>query len=190
MQPRVAVLHHPHAFFPPDLSRQVGDHSELIWVIDETCVDDPTTRFLPRLGTVVDIAGLDDDRAAALLGDHEIDGVVSFVDDHIERAAAFAHRLGLRYHTPETASRVVDKRLQREAFQRAGVPGPRLCPAPASLSASDVTDLSRQITYPAVLKTEHGSGSLGRVPRPLGQDAGRVQVVVGRLGGQGEDGVT
>ncbi len=160
MQRRVAVLHHPHAFFPPDLSQQVGDHAELIWVVDESCVGDTTTRFLKRLGTVVDIVGLDADQAAARLAEHEIDGVVSFVDDHIELAAALAERLGLRYHTPEVAARVVDKRLQRAAFQRAGIPGPSMWALPTRLSTAETAAVISEINFPAVLKPEHGSGSV------------------------------
>jgi biotin carboxylase len=160
VRPKVAVLHHPHAFFPVDLSQQVGDHAELVWVADESCVGDTTTRFLKRLGTVVDIVGLDDDQAAQRLAEQGIQGVVAFVDDHIERAAAFAERLGLRYHTPETAARVVDKRLQRAAFHAAGIPNPGLWALPASLTASETAEVVNQIVFPAVLKPEHGSGSV------------------------------
>lgn len=160
MRPRVAVLHHPHAFFPPDLSRQIGDHAELIWVVDESCVGHQSTRFLKRLGPVVDIVGLDAEQAASRLAEDRIEGVVSFVDDHIELAAALAARLDLRFHTPEVAARVVDKRLQRDAFQRAGIPGPRMWPVPARLTVSQTADVVGQITFPAVLKPEHGSGSV------------------------------
>jgi biotin carboxylase len=160
VRPKVAVLHHPHAFFPPDLSRQVGEHAELIWVVGESCVGDASTRFVKRLGTVVDIVGLDAGEAARRLGEHGIQGVVSFVDDHIELAAALAERLGLRYHTPSVAARVVDKRLQRAAFQEAGIPGPGMWALPASLTSAETAELVNEMNFPAVLKPEHGSGSV------------------------------
>ena len=154
------MLHHPRSFFPLDLSRQVGDHADLIWVVDEACAGDLTTRLAQRLGTVVDIVGLDADRAARRLADHGVEGVVSFVDDHIELAAALAERLDLRYHTPEVAARVVDKWLQREAFERAGIAGPAMWAVPAGLTWPEARDVADRVNYPAVLKTEHGSGSV------------------------------
>lgn len=160
MRPRVAVLHHPRSFFPTDLSHQVGKSVEILWVVDELCVEDSTSiRLMRRLGTVVDIAGLDVDQAAARLADHKPDGIVSFVDDHVERAAALAARLGLTYHTPEVAAILVDKCRQRAAFHDAGLAGPDFWPMPAGLSASDAELLARRITYPAVLKPAEGSGS-------------------------------
>jgi hypothetical protein len=84
MPPRVAVLHHPGSFFPLDLVREVGDLAELVWVVDETSAGDVVTkRLLPRLGSVVDISGADIDTAESLLRDEGIEGIVTFVDDHL-----------------------------------------------------------------------------------------------------------
>jgi hypothetical protein len=181
VQPKVAVLHHPHSFFPPDLSRQVGEHAQLIWVVDESCAGDISTRFLKRLGTVVDIAGLDADQAASRLGEHGIQGVVSFVDDHIEFAAALAERLGLRYHTPAVAARVVDKRLQRVAFQEAGIPGPGMWALPASLTEAETADVVSRINFPGVVKPGHGSGS---VNMQLLQSADELMALLRANGGE------
>jgi biotin carboxylase len=160
VRPKVAVLHHPRSFFPTDLHHQVGDIFEVLWVADQSCVEDAATiRLMRRLGTVVDIAGLDVDQAAGRLAEHAPEGIVTFVDDHVELAAALAARLGLTYHTPEVAKTLVDKRLQRAALHEAGVPGPGFWPLPAGLTSSEAEDLSRQITYPAVLKPAEGSGS-------------------------------
>jgi biotin carboxylase len=160
VRPRVAVLHHPRSFFPTDLSNQVGDSADVLWVVDELCVEDSTSiRLMRRLGTVVDIAGLDVEQAASRLAEHKPDGIVSFVDDHVELAAALAARLDLTYHTPEVAATLVDKRRQRAALHGAGIAGPDFWPMPAGSTSSDVTELSKQITYPAVLKPAEGSGS-------------------------------
>jgi hypothetical protein len=153
-------MHHARSFFPLELFQQVGESAELLWVVSDTLSDDPTTlRLLRRLGTVVDITGLDLDQAAASLADHRPEGIVSFVDDHVRTAAGLAARLGLPYHSPEVADTVVDKRLQRLALQRAGIPGPRFWPVAAALTPGQVAELGRQITYPAVLKPAEGSGS-------------------------------
>src|SRR5580658_9657986 len=99
--PRIAVLHHARSFFPLDLFQRTRQSAQLIWVLDDAFVGDTATaRLLRRIGTVVDIAGLDDDAAAELIAQAEPDGILSFVDDQIPRAAALAQRLGLRYHTP------------------------------------------------------------------------------------------
>jgi len=160
VSPRVAVLHHERSFFPLDLFHEVGDSAELLWVVDGSSSDDATTgRLLRRLGSVVDIAGLDLDQAAKCLAEHDPDGIVSFVDDHIETAAALAASLGLPYHTPEVAGILVDKRRQRSTLQKAGIPGPRFWSVPAGITSLQAADLARRIVYPAVLKPAEGSGS-------------------------------
>ncbi|MGO8872396.1 MAG: ATP-grasp domain-containing protein [Acidimicrobiales bacterium] len=109
----------------------------------------------------MDTAGLDVDRTATCLAKYRPEGIVSFVDDNIETAAALAARLGLRYHTPEVAKILVDKRLQRAAFQKAGIPGPNFWTVTAGLPRTEVAQLAARMTYPAVLKPAEGSGSRG-----------------------------
>jgi biotin carboxylase len=145
-----------------DLFEQVGGWADLLWVVDGASAGDPTlVRLLRRLGTVVDISRLGPDAAARVLCPHRPDGIVSFVDDHVEAAAALAVRLGLTYHSPEVARTVVDKRLQRAALDAAGVPGPRNWTVPAGLPMADTARLAAQVCYPAVLKPAEGSGSRG-----------------------------
>ncbi len=152
-------MHHAHSFFPLDLVDQVGESTELIWVVDTSSVNPVTNKLLQRLGRVVDTAGLDLDRTASVLADLRPDGIVSFVDDHIETAAALAARLHLRYHSPEVARTLVDKRLQRATLHRAGIPGPAFWSVPARITSTTAADLADRITYPAVLKPAKGSGS-------------------------------
>jgi biotin carboxylase len=160
----VAVLHHATSFFPPDLAQQLGDAIEVLWVVvDSTQLDRTAERLLHRLGPVVDLTGLGTDEAAALLAEYRPDGIVSFVDDHLELAAALAELLGLRYHTPAVAHTLADKCLQRAALDRAGVAGPAFWPLPAGLGPDELTTLAATITYPAVLKPAAGSGSRGIV---------------------------
>jgi hypothetical protein len=169
--PRIAVLHHPRSFFPLDLFEQVGNAAELLWVVDGTgtasgggpatgpATDGDVGRLLRRLGTVVDIGGLSIGDAAAELEALRPDGIVTFVDDLVETSAALAARLGLRYHSPEVARILVDKRLQRACLDRAGIPGPAFWPVDAGITPDEIVGLADRVAYPAVLKPAEGSGS-------------------------------
>ncbi len=162
--PRIAILHHPRSLAPFGLFQAVGGAAELLWVVDDTVSGDPQLlRILSRTGTVVPIGGLDHDEASGVLATYRPDGIVSFVDDHIELAAALAERLGLPYHSPQVAANVVDKARQRVALARAGVPGPRFWQVPGGLPTDQLACLAGTIRYPGVLKPDHGSGSRGIV---------------------------
>jgi len=122
------------------------------------------------MGTVVDIAGMDLDEAARQLARHRPDGIITFVDDHLPMAAALAARLDLRYHTPDVAAVLADKRRQREALERAGIPGPRYWPVPADITRAEVDQLADRVRYPSVLKRARGSGSRDMHPVGTPQD--------------------
>jgi biotin carboxylase len=160
MRPRVAVLHHPLSFFPLDLMQQIDGYADVLWVADESASVDEL-RFMRRFGTLVDISGLDIDRAAKELGEHAPDGIVAFVDQRIELAAALAERLGLRYVSPAIARGLVDKTEQRAVLRAAGVPGPDFWVLPAGASRADRMAMAAQVVFPAVLKPAEGSGSKG-----------------------------
>jgi len=184
MPPRVAVLHHAESFFPLTLADWVGDAFDLVWVVDApTSGEDTTLRLLRKLGPVVDVTGLDPDRAAARLADEGVDGVVSFCEERIEAAAALAARLGLPFHTPEVAATVVDKARQRACFRDAGIPQPDFWPAPAGAPPEEVEALVRRVTYPAVVKPTAGSRSRGvRRVDSAGELRGLLSGAVGRTG--------
>jgi biotin carboxylase len=162
MPPRIAVMHHPRSFFPLDLFEQIRGTADLLWVLSGPERDEATDpRLLRRLGTVVDIAGMGRDQAAEALEAHRPEGIVSFVDDHIEDAAALANRLGLRYHTPEVALSVVDKRVQRTLAADAGIPGPSFRVVSQGMSTEVIGHLAAEVGFPVVLKPAKGSGSRG-----------------------------
>jgi biotin carboxylase len=162
MVPRIAVLHHPRSFFALELREMVDGVADILWVLSGPDCEGPMDpRLLRRLGTVVDIAGMGPDRAAATLAAHRPDGIISFVDDHIEDAAALAERLGLRYHTPEVARSVVDKRVQRTVLAGAGVAGPEFRVIPSGASEEEIVGLGTELGFPVVLKPARGSGSRG-----------------------------
>ena len=162
MAPRIAVMHHPRSLFAMELYGQVGGAADLLWVLsspERSALTEP--RLLNRLGTVVDIAGMGPDQAAETLGAHGPDGIVSFVDEHIEDAAALAQRLGLRYHTPEVALSVVDKRVQRTLAADAGIPGPDFRVVAPGASREQIGQLAAEVGFPVILKPGRGSASRG-----------------------------
>jgi biotin carboxylase len=162
MAPRIAVMHHPRSFFPLDLFQQVRGTADLLWVLSGPQRDGATDpRLLRRLGTVVDIAGMGVDQAAEALEAHRPEGIVSFVEEHIEDAAGLALRLGLRYHTPEVALSVVDKRVQRTLAAGAGIPCPRFRVVSQGVSTEVIGQLAAEVGFPVVLKPARGSGSRG-----------------------------
>jgi biotin carboxylase len=69
-----------------------------------------------------------------------------------------AASLGLDYHTPEVARRLVDKILQREALRSAGLPSPLCWEVPADRDPAAIEALAAEVEFPAVLKPRIGSG--------------------------------
>jgi hypothetical protein len=167
--PKIAILYHDRSFFPLDLFQQVRGSAEILWVLSSGVpIDAQMERLLRRTGSVVDLRGLEEDKATVALAVFEPDGIVSFVDDHLVTAAILAAQLGLRYHTPEVAGVLMDKRYQRDALARAGIPGPSYWTLDEEATSEQVEELALAITYPAVLKPAQGSGSRGilRISNP------------------------
>jgi biotin carboxylase len=152
-------MHHMNSFFPLELRARVGSCAELVWVVDSPSISNEMLRFVRRLGPVIDTAGRDLDSVAYELTRAGVEGVVSFVDDHIVDAALVAERLGLPYHLPQVARALVNKQVQRAALDAAGIPGPEFWSAPSGLDATQAAAFADQVTYPAVVKPAQGSGS-------------------------------
>jgi biotin carboxylase len=152
-------MHHPRSFFPLELRDQVGDCADLVWVVDTSVVPGDMVRFLRRLGPVVTSDGKDLDSLAAELVRLGVEGIVSFVDDHIVDAALLAARIGLPYHTPDVARALVNKQVQRSVLDAAGIPGPRSWSTGGGLDDAGIAAFADQVTYPAVVKPAEGSGS-------------------------------
>ena len=158
----LGVLHHERSYFPVDLREAVGDVAKLVWIlVDDSGENWLERRLLRRLGSVVDITSSDLEDAAAVLAAAGIEGIVTFVDDHLVTAAEIAQRLGLPYHTPEVARTIANKFHQRQALAAAGVPGPRFWHLPAGLDAQGLVRIAESLSYPAVVKPAHGSASRG-----------------------------
>ncbi len=157
-RPRLAVLFDHAAVSPLQLREALGDHCELIWVVDASLSEAPSVRLLERLGTVVDITGMGTDEVVTAVRAAAPDGVVGFSDRRIHLAALLADRLGLVGLSPASAATVVDKFHQRAAFAAAGLPGPRSW----RVGAADADAVAAALTgarFPVIVKPEIGEGS-------------------------------
>jgi len=138
---------------------------ELIWLVDGT---DPAVvgvgALLARFGPVVDALGASPTDAATALAEHAPHGLLTFFDARMEHVAAVAARLGLLFHSVQTAGRLADKLEQREALRSAGLPTPRIAALAAGSDRASVEALGSSVGFPAVLKPRHGSGSWHAFP--------------------------
>jgi biotin carboxylase len=123
----------------------------LVWVVGWS-TQFPPARLLSRLGEVTDVSSLSVEQSVDRIAELNVEGVVVFNDDPIRLAAAVADRLGLIFHSPETAVLLTDKLAQRQALQKAGVPVPRFVD-------TGPRGIEGEMTFPAVLKPRVGAGS-------------------------------
>jgi biotin carboxylase len=133
---------------------------DLVWVVDTADVRvGSMTRLLARFGPVIDAADRSVDEIADELGSHGVDGILALADDLLSFTAAVADRLGLPFHSPETARRLTDKAAQRAALRAGGLPSPGCWIVSAGTGDSEWTDLGSEVVFPGVLKPRRGEGS-------------------------------
>ncbi len=157
-QRTLAFVHHPESFPALQVAEAARGLCSLVWVVDTESDDSLTTaRLLPRLGQVVDVAGMDAEQAAALVSAFGPDGILTLKDSRVRFTADLAARLGLRFHSRETAARLADKHAQRLAFREAGVAVPGFETVPVADDAEGWRELASRISFPAVLKPRRES---------------------------------
>jgi carbamoylphosphate synthase large subunit len=155
---------------------------EILWLIDESDPENAvTSRLLRKVGTVVNIAGLSPEEVASVLRTHAPDGVVAYRDEDIIPLSLIAAEMGLDYHTPEVARRLVDKLLQREALRNGGLPTPLCWKVPANRSLAAIETFATTVEFPAVLKPRIGSGSKYATPVANANDLVRQVIPEGAL---------
>ena len=163
--PLLAYVYNPRSFGTLSLSESADGVCDLLWVVD-TSKDEVAqmARLLRRLGSLVDIAGLDLDAATAAIAAHEPQGILTLADDELRVAAELAERLGLPFHSPDTALRLTDKFAQRRALRDAGLVAPRSWVIEADAGDETWATLEHDASFPAVLKPRRGEGSRDTVP--------------------------
>ena len=161
-RPRLAVAYDVTSSSPLELAAAVAGRWELVWVVEADRPElGPMGRLLPRLGTVVDVAGRSPRAVAESLRDHQLGGVVAFTDSQLQVAALVADSLRLEGNPPDVVTALTDKGVQRRALGAAGIPVPAHVSLPAGSSPSDIQALVGALRYPVVVKPRRGSSSRG-----------------------------
>ena len=142
------------------LAELAADSRQLLWLIDRESEDvEAPLRVLNRLGTVVDITGLDADGAADGVASFSPDGIIAFADSDLLRASQLGIRLGLQVNSLDSVMKLTNKYAQRVALSAAGLPVPRFWPVPADLDAASRDELLFEISFPVIVKPQEGAGS-------------------------------
>jgi hypothetical protein len=87
--------------------------------------------------------------SAAILAPHKPAGLVSYFDAGLVLLAETAEHLGLPFHSPATATSLVDKLRQRQALAVAGVETPRWLALPAEPTAVALARLADDFPWRA-----------------------------------------
>ncbi len=156
----LAYVYHPRSFPTLLLSEAARGLCKLLWIVDTSNEEQASMqRLLRKLGTVVDINGLGMDDAAVAIAQFEPDGILTLADDNLRLCAELASRLGLTFHSPETALVLTDKHLQRAALERAGLEVPRSWVISPIDYQTTWSTIEHEVKYPAVLKPRRGEAS-------------------------------
>jgi biotin carboxylase len=155
MAPLLAVVFDLGSATAMDVGLAAEGLCDLVFVCDPSSAHvGQAMPVLEDFGTVVSLG--DVDRVAATLRAMGAEGIVAFGDHELAAAAAIAGRLGLPYHSPETAAVLTDKHLQRARLAAEGVDAIRF----AIIARPDEAEAAaRVVGAPAVLKPRRGSGS-------------------------------
>ncbi len=175
-QPLLAVPHGPLSVPTLQIVEAASGLCELLWLVDESVPGNAvTTRLLRKVGTVVNVADQSLEETVSVLREHAPDGVVAYRDSDILLVSLIAEELGLDYHTPEVARRLLDKLTQRETLRNGGLPSPLCWEVPADLDPAAVEAFATAVQYPAVLKPRRSSG--GRYTTPVADDGDLVRQI-------------
>ncbi len=186
-RPSLAVPYDVTSSSPLELIESLGGRCDVVWVVD---AGDPAlgawSRLLPRLGTVVDVAGRTPEDVTGELRSLGVDGVVAFTDSQLLTAASIGEALGLAGNSTGAVVALTDKVVQREALAAAGLPGPRFVAIPDSTTPRELTALLATIDAPVVIKPRRGSGSRDTVRARSRQAAEAQLTALLAAGGSGD----
>ena len=132
-RPVLAVAYGPRSVPVLQLVEAAAGRCELVWMIDDRLPEmGDMARLLRRFGTVVAIGGHSIDATVDAVGPHRPDGIATYFDAGMVDIAHLAVRLGLPFYSPETATAMVDKLVQRQMMTAAGLAVPRLWDVPTT----------------------------------------------------------
>jgi len=133
---------------------------DLVWIVNSDEMGDTLMiRFLRKLGTVVDLAGLTVQQCVENVAATRPHGIVAYTDAHITIASVLAEPLDLDYYNHVVALRLTDKVAQRQAFSDAGLPVPLCAPLSTRSTPEEVSAIIDVVTFPVIIKPRHGAAS-------------------------------
>jgi biotin carboxylase len=142
------------------LNEAALDLCDLVWLVDlSTPAMVQMARLMSRMGTVVDVANRTESQVVEDLAATAPTGLLSLSDRTAVWLSGIARTLGLDFHSPETAHRLSDKLVQRQALRAAGISTPAFADVPVDPQEADLAWLAREIGFPAVLKPRQSNGS-------------------------------
>jgi len=158
-RPLLVVAHGPNSQPPLQIAEAAAGLCEIIWLVDESVPENAlTSRLLKKVGIVMNSAGLSPEGITSLLRKYSPDGVVAYRDEDIVLLSLIAAELGLDYHTPEVAQRLVDKLSQRQALRNGGLPTPLCWEIPNDRDPAGMKALAATVEFPAVIKPRTSGG--------------------------------
>ena len=158
--PTLAVVYGDGSAPAMSLTAAAAPLCDIAWVVDSSATRDASTlRLLRKLGTVIDLAGLSEQEAAAAVRVQRPDGIVAYADAQIGIAAGLAEILGLDYYERSVAAGLLDKVVQRQALGDGGLAVPRCVVVPSDPLPEDVDAVAAMVKFPVVLKPRHGAAS-------------------------------
>ena len=165
-RPRLAIAHGESSVSAMKVAEAAEPVCDLIWLVDSRELTEPLMlRFLRKLGTTIDTAGMSEDEAADALRACRPDGIIAFAEYLIPTASAMASRLGLEYHDSVVTRRLVDKFEQRQALQDGGLPVPRFVVVPPHPTPEDVESVGCRGELPRRAQAASRSRQPGHGPR-------------------------
>ncbi|MCL2514620.1 MAG: ATP-grasp domain-containing protein [Microbacteriaceae bacterium] len=163
--PLLAYVYHPQSFAPLSIVEAAEGVCRLLWVVDGAHPDAAVMRrLLAKFGPVIDGAGATADEVAARIAEHAPAGILSLHDADLVWAAQLAERLGLPFHSVDTAVKLTDKHAQRLAFEAAELTVPAFTVIPAAMDAQAAARSAEHFPFPAVLKPRQGQSSRDTLP--------------------------
>ena len=143
---RVAIVYGTGAATPAEIISSLDDLADPVFVLPDAEQESDLAEFLSEFATVATF-----DRVPEL----EPQGVLTFSDFQMERAAELADLLELPFHSPATAHNMTRKFLQRSILNRHGI-GHTATALILDRATAEVA--AEQVPLPGVLKPNRGFG--------------------------------
>ncbi len=160
-RPLVAVGYGPRCVPVMQLTESAARICDLLWMIDGSLPEmHQMTDLLIRFGPVIDVNGLSvDEILDELAVQGKLDGISTYLDANMTTYAKAAVALDLPFHSYETAVALTDKAEQRRVLGAAGLTMPSCIVIKPEQSEQDLLLLSKDASWPAVLKPRSAQGS-------------------------------